>query len=562
MIDTVKSLLDEWRVWVLIVALALSLFSLFSNPFASGAVVTDIGDDSPFEGSVETGDRILSINEVSVNGPRDLMEFENYEGTMNVQTANEGLVVVQSDGTGLGLETEEARLVNLDLGMDLVGGTRVLLEPQFEEGLNQTEKSEILTETITALSTRLNVFGLEEMEFETLGNDYIQIEAAGVGRDVVTGLIERTGNFEAFIPRQVDFDNGTTTDFVVDEETHTLRREDGAVYYQDKLLKENTTFNLTVEEPHADGVGEMNITFETRNITEDSVVIAGKIYDSEDIKHVYRSGRDAYVRQNRESGLYEFSFRILISDSGAERFSVLTQGHEDSMMHLFMDKEPVTELSIQPTLIGDVVNEPVITGSRETKEGALEEMGRLQSVLDSGKLPVELKRVQLDSISPRLGEEMIRSSIIAGFGALLAVTVLVYIIFRRKEIVAPVLLTSFSEVLIILGVASLVNWTIDLPAIAGIIAAIGSSVDDQIVITSETVRQKDEDKSRYSLKRRIKRAFFIVFTAAATTIMAMVVLGFVGTGMMRGFAITTIIGVLAGVLITRPVYGKILEKVL
>ncbi len=560
--DTLLGLLDEWRVWVLIAALAISFFALFSNVFASGAVITNIETGSPFEGRVSQGDRILSINEVPIERPEDLMQFEDYVGTMNVQTADEGLVIVETDGTGLGLVTEEVRRINLDLGMDLVGGTRVLLEPQFEEDLNETEKTELLDETITALRTRLNVFGLDEMEFETLGNDYIQIEAAGVGREVVTELLERTGEFEAYVPREVRFDNQTTADFTVGGETHTLERRNGEVYYGEQLLQENETFELVVEETHLEGVTDMPITFETWNITNDSVVIAGRIYDSEDIRYVYTSGRDARVTQNRETGLYDFNFRVLISQEGAERFAVMTEGYEDSMMHLFMDGEPVTELSIQRGLIGDVVNEPVVTGSRETREAALEEMNRLQSVLDSGKLPVELERVQLDSISPRLGEEMIRSSLVAGLGALIVVTLIVFFIYRKKEIIAPVLFTSFSEVVLILGVASIINWTIDLPAIAGIIAAIGSSVDDQIVITSETLNRKEEEGSKYSLKRRIKRAFFIVFTAAATTIMAMTVLGFVGIGMMRGFAITTIIGVLGGVLITRPVYGKILERVL
>ena len=552
--ETVLSLLDEWRVWILIVVLALSMFSLFSNPFASGAVITDIAEDSPFAGRAERGDRITGINGRPIKSPADLMEFEDHEGTLTVQTDKE-LVIVQTDGEGLGITTEEVRAINLDFGMDIVGGTRVLLEPQFEEGLNETEKTRLIEETITTLETRLNVFGLDEMEFERMSGpagDFIQIEAAGVGRREVEELLERTGEFEAYIPRTMEFGNRTTYDLVIGGETHTFERTDGNMTYRNRTVGINDTFEI------------QDMKFEVWNITDGSATVAGRVFSSDDIRHVYKTGRDAYVRQNRQTGLYEFNFKILISSRGAERFALLTEGLEgqDPSMVLFMDREEVTALSIQEGLIGQEVQEPVITGSRQVREDALREMNRLQSVLDSGRLPVELKQVQIDSISPRLGEEMLRSSIVAGIGALMAVTLIIFILYRKKEIITPVIFTSFSEVVIILGFASIINWTIDLPAIAGIIAAIGSSVDDQIVITSETLREMDEDKSRYSLKRRIKRAFFIVFTAAATTIMAMVVLGFVGIGMMRGFAITTIIGVLAGVLITRPVFGKILERVL
>ena len=93
---------------------------------------------------------------------------------------------------------------------------------------------------------------------------------------------------------------------------------------------------------------------------------------------------------------------------------------------------------------------------------------------------------------------------------------------------------------------------IDLAAIAGIIASIGTGVNDQIVIADAALR-----KEQYSAKERIKRAFFIVFGAAATIVAAMIPLAFIGIGVMRGFAVTTIIGVLVGVLITRPFYGRL-----
>lgn len=70
--------------------------------------------------------------------------------------------------------------------------------------------------------------------------------------------------------------------------------------------------------------------------------------------------------------------------------------------------------------------------------------------------------------------------------------------------------------------------------------------------------RKDKD---YGVKKRIKMAFFIIFAAAATTIAAMVPLMSIGIGFLRGFAITTIVGVLVGVMITRPAYAHIARLV-
>jgi preprotein translocase subunit SecD len=103
-------------------------------------------------------------------------------------------------------------------------------------------------------------------------------------------------------------------------------------------------------------------------------------------------------------------------------------------------------------------------------------------------------------------------------------------------------------------------WTIDLPTIGGLVAVIGTSVDHQIIIADETLRGEKERRT-YSMKEKIKRAFFIIFGAAATTIAAMLPLMFLGVGLVRGFAITTIVGVLVGILVTRPAYAKIVEAI-
>lgn len=555
--DTIVSLLGEWRIWLLIIAVALSLIGLSPNPWASGVEVTSIDDASPLHGRISTGTIIESINDVRIDNPDDLLQFDNYTGTIRMQTS-EGLEIVEMAGEDLGIEASTRGFVDLQLGMDITGGTRVLLRPHFDENetYNETERDRIIDRTINTLETRLNVFGLQEMTFQEMrdvaGDRFIQIEAAGVGRDIVDELLGREGEFEAFIPITLDFTDSDVQEIVLDDETYEFERTEDGYLYDGDLLEANDSFNLG------------DIRFEVWETANDTLEVAGRVFSSEDIAYVHTTGRATYVRCPSAADTCEFQFQILISDEGAERFATITRHlqnvNAEGWLHLFLDREEVTDLSISSDLMGDAVSDPVVTGSEETYELAREEMNRLQSVMESGRLPVELETVQVDRISPRLGEEFIRSIVIAGLGALIAVSLIVFIKYRRKEIIIPVFLTSFSEVLIILGVASLIGWTIDLAAIAGIIAAIGSSVDDQVVITSETLSGKDAKS--YSVKRRVKRAFFIVFTAAATTIVAMLTLGFVGLGMMRGFAITTIIGVLGGVLITRPAYGKLLEKLI
>ena len=117
----------------------------------------------------------------------------------------------------------------------------------------------------------------------------------------------------------------------------------------------------------------------------------------------------------------------------------------------------------------------------------------------------------------------------------------------------------FSEVFITLGIAALIKWNLDAPSIAGIIAGIGTGVNDQIVIIDESVSDKANNSS--SIKERIKRALFIIVGAFLTIVAAMIPLFWAGAGLLRGFALTTIIGVSVGILVTRPAFADMLKKI-
>jgi preprotein translocase subunit SecD len=106
--------------------------------------------------------------------------------------------------------------------------------------------------------------------------------------------------------------------------------------------------------------------------------------------------------------------------------------------------------------------------------------------------------------------------------------------------------------------ASLIGWQIDLISVAGIVAAVGTGIDYQIIIIDEILRKEQE--AMLSTVAKIKKAFAIIFMAAATIIFAMFPLIFLGLGTLKGFAITTILGVLIGLLITRPAYASIVNK--
>lgn len=204
-----------------------------------------------------------------------------------------------------------------------------------------------------------------------------------------------------------------------------------------------------------------------------------------------------------------------------------------------------------------VVSFLAITGGPRENDEARNRAEDLYINLEAS-FPTKLKTAGEGQIPAMLGKDFARQVMSAAAAAMVGVLTIIYLRYRRPKLVAAVMGVSLSEVLVMLGFSTLVGQYLDLGSVAGIVAAIGTGVDEQIVITDEALYQ-GEGKRRLVMSTRISRAFFVVFTAAATTIIAMAPLAYVGLGRLRGFAIMTIVGVLAGISITRPAYGRMVR---
>ena len=102
----------------------------------------------------------------------------------------------------------------------------------------------------------------------------------------------------------------------------------------------------------------------------------------------------------------------------------------------------------------------------------------------------------------------------------------------------------------------MIKWDLDLPSIAGILAAIGTGIDDQIIVLDEAGQTHS-----LSIKQRMKRAFKIILGAYFTSLVALIPLWWAGAGLLKGFVFTTILGITIGVLVTRPAFTDIIRKI-
>jgi len=226
--------------------------------------------------------------------------------------------------------------------------------------------------------------------------------------------------------------------------------------------------------------------------------------------------------------------------------------------------EDVTNMSpyIEDVKDAKRYSELVIRGFGSDEQDALDKLSNISILLESGSLPIGVESIGKETISPNLGGEFLFIVTLMGIIALFVVVLVLFIRYREPKLILPIAFTMFSEVVLILGFASFIKWNLDLASLAGIIAAVGTGVDDQIIIADELLRKESDYET--SFVNRVKRAFFIIFAAAATSLVTMfpiILFGF-GLGKLVGFAITTISGVLIGVLITRPAFSEIAKYLL
>lgn len=514
------------RIMLLLAFIIISIILIAPNPLARGSIVT-----SSKVPQLSVGNIIYTINDE----PANKAIGKDFSGNVKIETST-GTRYVKADGK-LNVTLQDVQKTNLKFGLDINGGTRALVKVNSTEAIDQT---------IQTLQTRINLFGLRESSFRAIDKNFIEISIAGGTRDELSDLLSRQGKFEAKIPFAVRLSNGKGE--ITLDKKYEVTLEGDKVRIGDSIAGENETLEIST------------VKFTINKISKD-INFTALVFTGNDIKIVFIDPQRSRI-ERAETG-YRWQFSVQLSNEGAQRFAWVTKNvpslidYLESKIYLYLDDKLIDALNIASTLKGKVETEISITGGAPTQQDAVKEKAKIQSILRSGALPVAIEIAQLDTISPNLGQSFLYNALLAAGAAVIGVAAVVTARYKKPKLVFPMMTTSLSEVIIILGASALIGLTIDLPFIAGIIATIGTGIDAQIIILDQAMRKEERIET---LHEKLARAFFIIFGSAGTVIAAMIPLLFLGFGLLRGFAIVTIIGVLSGILITRPAFGAIIEK--
>lgn len=500
------------KLWILIFVLTISLITIFGLPptfLQKGVLITGVESNSTaLEEGLSQGQIITHLDGIKIESVED---YTSYLSSKFPSETKQKLIIQTKDSEAILFINSFPKIMvsnipktNIKTGLDLSGGARALIQAQdFQLDNSQTK------DLAAILTNRFNVYGLSDVKINPIsdltGNNFVLIEIAGATPNDLEELISQQGKFEA-------------------------------------------------------------------KIGEETVFIGG----DKDITYVGRTGQDQFIGMPQKSsdGTYFSSFRftITLSEAAAKRHAEITKDLDlitvgtnrylSQNLTLFLDGKLVDQLYIGEDLKGRETTQIQISGSGKgvTSEEAVEDaeasMKKLQTILITGSLPYQLEIVKLDTISPLLGRDFINSIFLAGLAALTAVSIIVFIRYRNIKATFFLVMISISEIIIILGIASFINWNLDLPSIAGILATIGTGIDHLIIVLDET----HQDKT-LSIKQRLKRAFAIILGAYFTSVFSLLPLWWAGAGLLKGFVFTTLIGITTGVLITRPAFIDIVQKI-
>jgi preprotein translocase subunit SecD len=503
----------SWRVWLLIIFLMISLILIFGLPplfLKKGVLVTSVEPNSTaFSLGFRAGQKIEQIDNTKINSIQDFSQvlkgkFVENQSIKVIFKTDEREIIYFSDKIPE-ITVSEIPKTNIKLGLDLIGGSRALVQAQ-EKKLSSSEIQDLVDTT----ETRLNEFGLTDLKVRSVsdldGNNFMLVEIAGATPQDLKELISKQGKFEAKIGNETVFEGG--------------KRDIASVCR-----------------------GDQKCAFIER------------------------------CSRNQDGNYFcNFRFEIFLSPEAAQRHAEITKNlsinttnqgrYLSKTLDLYLDDALVDSLLISENLKGITTTQILISGSgtgptqQEAFKNAEAQMHKLQTILITGSLPYKLEIIKLDTISPLLGKDFIKTILLAGLVSFLSVSIIVFLRYKKIGISLALITTSISEVIIILGIASLIEWNLDLPSIAGILVTIATGIDQQIIIIDEA-----KQKIILSLKEKMKRAFSIILGAYFTSAAAMLPLFFAGAGLLKGFAFTTLIGITAGILITRPAFQDILRAI-
>ncbi len=436
------------------------------------------------------------------------------------RVAGLGAIIASLITCGLALLPVDGKMP-IALGLDLKGGTEFLLEVQG----NPTPKA--LDQAASVIRKRLDTLGTKEISIQPEGGDRLKIQIPGLRGDEVPGVEKLISQAAKLELRLVPDNEREILDSAV---VKNGKPELSYQYAQDYEI-------LPMVEKDPQG----------KDVTSQIVVS----------KQVSISG-DHLIRASRSIGQFgRWQVNFQLDEVGTKLMADMCENNPGRRMAIILDNQ----VRSAPTLPTDKT-QYIRSGSGEISGGNMSalECDELASVMQN-PLQNSVDILSTNSIEASLGADSIKSGLNAGIYALILVVGFMVIYYHLSGLVAAIALSV--NLVLLFGLLAQFHFTLTLPGIAGIVLTIGMAVDANVLIY-ERIRDELALKkpARSAVDIGFERAFSAIFDSNVTTLIPAVVLAYLGTGPLRGFAVTLVLGIVANLfsalVVSRNVFDWIL----
>ncbi len=414
----------------------------------------------------------------------------------------------------------------LNLGLDLRGGSSLLLELEISKLSGKEPLNEAMVRAIEIIRNRIDQYGVAETSITKQGDKWIMVQLPGVSNPQrAEELIGKTAMLEFRIVKN------DTTDaqkaFEQLEKTEKPFDDDGNLIPSiAKLVPAGYQIMRNKD-------GGYSLVTSTASVTGADL-------------------ENARVIMMSENGYPAVSFTF--NAEGAKKFGQLTGANIGKNLAIVLDNT----IQSAPTVQSRITKDGQITGSFSPEEARA-----LAIVLKAGALPAPVKVIEKKTIGPTLGEDSIKSGLSASLYALVLILLFMAIYYKAAGLIADVaLLLNF---VLMLATMSYLSATLTLPGIAGMILSLAMAIDANVLIIERMREEKLLGKPVYEIiSLGYDKAWSAIFDSNITTIIVGACLLQFGTGPVKGFAVTLIIGLLVSlftaVFVTRATYELILTS--
>lgn len=441
----------------------------------------------------------------------------------------------------------------VSLGLDLKGGSHLLLQVDFEHYLEEQMSNSVVSLKDTFLKNKVKALPkLENNKISIIYRRDSDLKFIENWLDKNTYTIENAGDNKLVVSFSENYLRQMKSK-VNKESVETIRKRIDEFGTKDSLIQVEGEDKILVQVAglsDSTALKELlgrtaKLTFhivnENPNTTEDVMLLKSidDLYELELNKTALLGGDsliDATVIYDNAKPVISFK----LNEYGARRFAEITENNIGKMLAIVLDDKIVTAPRINTKIEG---GSGVISGNF-----SFDEATDIVLLLRSGSLIAPLNIIEEKTVGATLGQDLIKQGTIACIVGFILTMLFVFIFYRKFGIYSNIV--SIINMLVLMAMLSLLNVTLTLPGIAGIVLTIGMSVDSNILIFERIKEEYFADMAANSLatiNKAFKNILATILDANLTTAIVAVILYIFGTGAVKGFGIILLLGIISSV---------------